>query len=236
MSRIIQGLNLARMSYAQAYKIQKSILRSKIADTSKVDTILFVEHDPVYTVGLRRAEYSDDFAKYLKSLNASFEYTDRGGLVTFHGPGQLVAYPIFYLKNHTIGLKDYVKRLESVIIDLCLKEYNLKANRLCTIGYTGVWVNDAKIAALGIGSKRHVTYHGLALNCNVNLEWFSKIVPCGISDKSVTSLSQQLKKDVTVPEVLPKLVKSFENQFKLQIEMKTSDETQEIVNKILSEP
>ena len=112
MSRIIQGLNLARMSYAQAYKIQKSILRAKITDTNKEDIILFVEHNPVYTVGLRRSEYSDEFVKSLKNLNASFEYTDRGGLVTFHGPGQLVAYPIFYLKNHTIGLKDYVKSLE----------------------------------------------------------------------------------------------------------------------------
>jgi lipoyl(octanoyl) transferase 2 len=110
----------------------------------------------------------------------------------------------------------------------------LKANRLCTVGYTGVWVNDAKIAALGIHCKRYITYHGIALNCNTDLDWFNKIKPCGIEDKSVTSLSQQLNKTVTVDQVVPKFIHHFTKQFEGDyIESKLTNEMKESFEKEL---
>ena len=110
---------------------------------------------------------------------------------------------------------------------------NLEAYRLCNVGYTGVWSDDKKIAALGIHCKRYVTYHGLALNCNVDLKWFEHIVPCGIEDKSVSTLSHLAKRDVTVKEMTPHLIKSFEKKFGADLKLKSSDETSSIIQEIL---
>lgn len=237
---LIEVYNLGRLNYKNTYQIQKYFVDKllKNADTiaSKSNTslrtpdvLLLVEHDPVYTVGIRRTLYKEAELDKLKQLNASVERTNRGGLITFHGPGQLVAYPIMNLKFYKPSVKWYVSQLESTIINLCQNAYKLKANRLCTIGYTGVWVNDSKIAAIGIHCTKYITYHGLSLNCNVDLNWFKHIVPCGIEDKTVTSFKQLLNRNVSVEEVTPKFLNEFKSLFNAELILKSNDDVKELI-------
>lgn len=126
-------------------------------------------------------------------------------------------------------------QLESVIIELCRRELDLHAYRMCNVGYTGVWSNDQKIAALGVHCKRYVTYHGLALNCNVDLSWFDQIVPCGIEDKAVTSLSRLLGREVTVEEMSPLLVNSFERAFQASLRVRSRQDTSQMLRQVLGD-
>ena len=114
-------------------------------------------------------------------------------------------------------------KLESIVIDLCKQSFDLNAQRMCKIGYTGVWVGDKKVAAIGVHCKRYVTYHGLALNCNIDLDWFRHIVPCGIKDKEVGSLSEICKRVVTVEQVSPLLIESFSRNFDVELNLKKFD-------------
>ena len=236
MQRLVNVYNLGRLEYKHCLNIQKHFLNEhlkslKEGNEAGKDTVLFVEHSPIYTIGIRRKEYDDNEVKRLLSLNAQVEFTDRGGLITFHGPGQLVMYPILNLKHFKPSLKWYVSQLESVIIDLCKREYDLNAYRMCQSGYTGVWVSEKKIAAIGVHCKSYVTYHGAALNCNTDLKWFEHVVPCGIKDKEVGSLSKLMKRDVSYDEVLPKIMKSFERVFNAKVHLKNKEETEEIIKK-----
>ncbi|CAG9772945.1 unnamed protein product [Ceutorhynchus assimilis] len=138
-------------------------------------------------------------------VGAEFYKTNRGGLITFHGPGQLVVYPILNLKHFKPSIKWYVCHLEKTIIHLCQK-YGLTGE---TSPHTGVWIGDNKICAIGIHGSRFITTHGLALNCNTDLGWFDHIVPCGIEGRGVTSLSKELKRNVSIDEVIPEFVDSF---------------------------
>nr|CAD7426670.1 unnamed protein product [Timema monikensis] len=173
------------------------------------DILILVEHNPVYTVGIRAKEYSADYEKNLKQTGAEFYRTNRGGLVTFHGPGQLVAYPILNLKHFNPNVRWYVSQIEKTIIRTCGR-LGLAAE---TSPLTGVWVGDKKICALGLQASRFITTHGLALNCDTDLTWFSHIVPCGIEGKGVTSLSIELKRNVTIEETLPLFLLSFSELF-----------------------
>lgn len=233
MNRLVRVINVGRLDYDKCLKIQQHYLAQNLNKPDS-NTLILVEHEPVYTIGLRKQAYSDDYLEKLKKLGAQVTKTDRGGLITFHGPGQLVAYPILNLKNFEPSLRWYVSRLEETIIDLCQVNFNLKAYRLCSTGYTGVWCNDAKIAAIGIYAKKLVTYHGLSLNCNVDLKWFNNIVPCGITDKSVSSLSKILDKNFGVKEAEPLFLKSFRRVFDCDIEIENEEQVQNLVNKLLS--
>lgn len=168
-----------------------------------------VEHTPVYTIGIRTKHYALKEEENLRRLGAEFYKTNRGGLITFHGPGQLVVYPIINLKRFKPSIKWYVCTLEKVVIDIC-QQYELNAE---TSPHTGVWVNDKKICAIGIHGSRYVTTHGFALNCSTDLEWFSHIVPCGIEGKGVTSMSQELCRTVSPCDVLPQLINCFAKGF-----------------------
>nr|CAD7437426.1 unnamed protein product [Timema bartmani] len=173
------------------------------------DILILVEHNPVYTVGIRAKEYSTDYENNLKQTGAEFYRTNRGGLVTFHGPGQLVAYPILNLKHFNPNVRWYVSQIEKTIIRTCGR-LGLAAE---TSPLTGVWVGEKKICALGLQASRFITTHGLALNCDTDLTWFSHIVPCGIEGKGVTSLSNELKRNVTIEETLPLFLLSFSELF-----------------------
>ena len=159
-------------------------------------TLIFVEHPHVYTLGRSGSENNllvDDIQ--LKAKDASFYKIDRGGDITYHGPGQIVGYPIFDLDALSIGLKEYIYKLEEAII-LTVAEYGLKASRLD--GGTGVWLDPGvkgrarKICAIGVRASRYVTMHGFAFNVNTSLEYFNFINPCGFTDKGVTSLEKEL--------------------------------------------
>jgi lipoyl(octanoyl) transferase len=179
------------------------------------DVLLFVEHPHVYTLGK-----SGDKANMLKGMaeladiDAEFIEIDRGGDITYHGPGQIVGYPIFDMDRHFTDIHKYLRYLEEVIIKTCA-DYGIEAGRI--EGLTGVWVGDKKICAMGIRCSRWVTMHGFALNVNANLSYFNHIVPCGISDKEVTSLQNLLGQKVDESEVKAHLITHFEDVFDIFI-------------------
>ncbi|TPX61361.1 lipoyl(octanoyl) transferase [Powellomyces hirtus] len=178
------------------------------------NVLLLLQHPPTYTAG-RRVRGSDvTEGERLRALGAQYFETLRGGQTTFHGPGQLVGYPILSLPEFKLGVRTYITHLEKTLIQT-LKQYDISAKTTCD---TGVWVSDRKIAALGIQVRRHVTSHGFALNCNTGLDWFSHIVPCGLVGKGVTSITEELQRvtespEVTVETVLPHLISAFGDTF-----------------------
>lgn len=225
-NKLVHILRAGKMSYQDSLNLQKAVSTHLIKTDDKYKNFLILtEHEPVYTLGLRTKNYSIDDEEKLTKLGAQFFKTNRGGLITFHGAGQLVAYPILNLKNFQPSVRWYVCHVEKTIVDLCQK-YGIKAN---TTQDTGVWVEDRKICAIGIHASRYITTHGLALNCNIDLSWFSHIVPCGLEGKEVTSLSKELSKNTSIDDVTPKFIESFRNIF----ECSTEDMSQEQINQFL---
>ncbi|HET9476758.1 MAG TPA: lipoyl(octanoyl) transferase LipB [Dehalococcoidia bacterium] len=204
---------LGRIDYVEAWELQKRLAHER-ASGSRPDTLLLLEHHPVYTTGKRDANSNLRLPEGM--LGAPLVQTDRGGDITFHGPGQLIAYPIIELREAKLGVVDYVRRLEEAIIGT-LRTLGIEAGVIC--GLTGVWVGDAKIAAIGIrvgrppGTSGWVTTHGLALNVDVDLEWFQRIVPCGIADKGVTSIRELLGVTPPIDEVSALLGDNFGRVF-----------------------
>ncbi|HEX6981608.1 MAG TPA: lipoyl(octanoyl) transferase LipB [Balneolaceae bacterium] len=179
------------------------------------DVLLFVEHPHVYTLGK-----SGDKANLLKGMaelagiDAEFVEVDRGGDITYHGPGQVVGYPIFDLGYHFTDVHKYLRFLEEIIIRTCA-DYDIEAGRI--EGLTGVWVDDEKICAMGIRCSRWVTMHGFALNVNADLSYFNHIVPCGITDKKVTSLHKILGHKIDANQVKQRLLTHFEKVFDIRV-------------------
>ena len=235
MAATARLVNLGRMSYSAALKIQNSSV-AEIKARRSPSKLLIVEHEPVYTTGVRSDHYGAKEERRLRGLGADFVRSNRGGLITFHGPGQLVAYPILNLaeflpvataRKAILGVKWYVERLEQTVIDAC-GEVGVEAVR--SPPHPGVWVPgqpEEKVCALGVHSSNLVTSHGLALNCDVDLEWFAHIVPCGIPDRGVTSLTRVLGRRVTTEEVLPILVRNFENSFECKVVLEDTDESKQ---------
>lgn len=195
------GLRIIRsglVPYQDAWARQREIHQA-VADGRMGDTALLLEHPSVYTAGKRTEPWERPFD------GTPVIDVDRGGKITWHGPGQLVGYPIVKLAA-PIDVVDYVRRMEGVLIAVCA-EFGVAAGRVD--GRSGAWVladdrgPDRKIGAIGIRVARGVTLHGFALNCDPDLTFFDRFVPCGISDAGVTSLAQELGRDVTVAEVLP---------------------------------
>jgi lipoyl(octanoyl) transferase len=192
-----EELTAAPVDYVEAWDRQREVHAAVVAGGP--DTVLLLEHSPVYTAG-KRTEPHERPADGTPVIEV-----DRGGKITFHGPGQLVGYPIVKLPDHVLVV-DYVRRLEEALIEVC-RELGVPTARVP--GRSGVWLEatatrpERKIAAIGIRVSRGVTMHGFALNCDVDLSWYDRFVPCGISDAGVTTLSAELGRDVTVAEVLP---------------------------------
>ncbi|CAD5219152.1 unnamed protein product [Bursaphelenchus okinawaensis] len=190
----------------------------------RLNYICLIEHDPVFTVGLRDKSYGEEEEKRLKASGADFQRIKRGGLITFHGPGQLVVYPVMDLRakvdGKSLGVRRFVECLEQSVIDLCTDEFGIKS-----VGRTsdpGVWVqNDRKVAAIGVQVRHGITTHGMALNCNVDLRWFDHIVPCGLAGKTATSLSHELDRNVEVDDVMRPLMVIFERIFQTKVYCET---------------
>jgi lipoyl(octanoyl) transferase len=181
--------------------------------------LIFCEHPHVYTLGksghVNNLLIQDDF---LKKINADFYKINRGGDITYHGPGQIVGYPIFDLEQMKLGVKDYIHNLEDAIIRTT-GEYGIKGERLA--GATGVWLDTRssrarKICAIGVRASRFVSMHGFALNVNTNLEYFNYINPCGFIDKGVTSIEKELGKKIDMNEVKSKLRRNLQEIFYLE--------------------
>lgn len=194
--------DLGVIDYMECWKLQEDIFNSLVeakmkgAGGNEGQTLLLCEHPHVYTLGRSGAESNmligDDF---LKKIEASYYRTDRGGDITYHGPGQLVGYPILNLESLGLGLKDYVHGLEQTVIDT-IAEYGITGVR--SEGATGVWLRPdskgglRKISAIGVRSSHYVTMHGFSLNVDPRMEYFTYINPCGFTDRGVTSMSEEL--------------------------------------------
>ena len=201
--------------YREAWDIQLRT-HKEVAEGGGRDKLLLVEHPHVYTLG-RRGQESDILidADALESLGIEVHHTDRGGEVTYHGPGQLVGYPILNLRRWGGGPLKYVRALERVLIET-LAEFGVRAE---SEGHpTGVWVEDRKIAAIGVKVSRRVTTHGFALNVCSDLSYFDHIVPCGMPESRVTSLSRELGRNASVAEVTPILAERFGEVFGLHVD------------------
>lgn len=213
--------DLGRIVYAKALDIQtekfNALLAAKVKGEKGRNELLFCEHDPVLTIGKSGKDSNLLIPEArLQALGVSYYHINRGGDITYHGPGQITGYPIFDLETWHIGLKQYIYRLEETIIRF-LALYGLKGERL--EGATGVWLDPfvagkaRKICAIGVKSSRFVTMHGFALNINTDLNYFSLINPCGFTDKGVTSLAKELGKERDFEEAKRQLVALFREVF-----------------------
>ena len=198
--------DLGFIDYKEAWDLQQVIHSKRV--TGEVEDFLFLlEHPNTYTLGkTAHKENLIGSEDYFKQNKISVYDIDRGGDITYHGPGQIVGYPIIDLNNWFKDTHKYLRALEEVIIKTCF-EHGSKCER--NPKHTGVWIGDKKIAAIGIKVSRWVTMHGFAFNVNTDLNLFNGIIPCGIQDKSVTSLKQELKREISIEEVKEKLLKYF---------------------------
>ncbi len=200
MKKEIQFQDLGIIEYKEAWDYQEKLfaekLKKKLNGEPVENHLLFCEHPHVYTLGKSGSENNLLVNnKMLQSLNVSFFKTNRGGDITYHGPGQIVGYPILDLENFGLGVKSYIELLEHSIINV-LKEFGIAGERLK--GATGVWLDTnkpgkaRKICAIGVKASRHITMHGFAFNVNTDLKFFDMINPCGFTDKKVTSLEREV--------------------------------------------
>lgn len=198
--KLLRVEEIGVIDYLTAWQIQREI-HEKVVNNIEPNTLLILQHPSVYTAG-RRTEISDRPLDDTPVIDV-----DRGGKITWHGLGQIVGYPIIKLKNST-DVVGFVRELETAIISIC-EEFGIRAERYCE--RSGVWLRDTKgdrkIAAIGLRVAKGVTMHGFALNVNPDLSAYSKIIPCGIADAKVTSLSAELGRNITIDDVMPVLKK-----------------------------
>lgn len=214
MKRTVDIFDLGRISYSDAWAMQKktqNVLIQQKRTTNAFakpgesinDQFFFAEHDHVYTLG--KSGNSSNLLKSiseLTSIDAEYIEIDRGGDITYHGPGQIVGYPIIDLEEYFTDIHRYLRYLEEVIIQTC-SEFNIKGDRI--EGLTGVWVNEEKICAMGLRCSRWVTMHGFALNVNTDLSYFNHIIPCGIVGKNVTSL-EKITGEIVDPNIVKEIL------------------------------
>ena len=217
--------DLGRMDYKTCWDLQQELFDAGVArkrtgpipvpvpgadDADDAGTVLLVEHPPVYTLG--KSGHAENLLvnqEALEAMGAQFFHIDRGGDITFHGPGQLVCYPILDLERIGIGLREYIDTLEEAVIRT-VAEYGIAAGRIA--GASGVWIDPEgrrprKICAIGVRSSRFITMHGFALNVSTDLEWFTRINPCGFTDRGVTSIERETGRKAPMGEVKSLVVK-----------------------------
>ena len=220
--------DLGKMPYQAAWDYQEKLLQENVKRKSTVggqqltvNHLLFVEHPPVYTLGksgnMDNVLMSDD---ELQANNIEFFHTNRGGDITFHGPEQIVGYPILDLEKFYTDIGKYLRNIEEVII-LTMAEYGIKGDR--SSGETGVWIEpgvpgkERKICAIGVRCSRWITMHGFAFNVNTDLSYFNNIIPCGIVNKQVTSMQKELGHSLDMQEVKEKVKSNFERVFEAEL-------------------
>lgn len=233
INKKVEFRDLGKMDYQEAWDYQEDLFAKTVAlkiqnrnlpaeeQTPTPNYLLFVEHPHVYTLGKSGKEENlllDE--KGLEDHHATYYKINRGGDITYHGPGQLVGYPLLDLDNFFTDIHKYLRFLEEAII-LTLADYGIEAGRID--GLTGVWLdhvdqkNPRKICAMGVKSSRWVTMHGFAFNVNADLSYFGNIIPCGIDDKAVTSLEKELGKKIDLNEVKEKVKKHLADLFEMEL-------------------
>ena len=214
-------IDLGLLEYKRALDLQLQILRSKIDQTILEDQILFVEHPSVFTLGKRGGEENLGVSKkFLQLKKIDLVQTDRGGDITYHGPGQAVLYPIIDLEKNKIGVKDFVHGLEEIMKRTAIN-FDIDADR--NSKNHGMWVKNSKIGSVGVSIKRGISFHGLAMNINPDLEPFSWINPCGLTDISITSIEKEIKKfdtnnyDIAMGRIKDAFINHFSSVFNYSI-------------------
>lgn len=217
--------DLGTIDYKEAWDYQEELFQESLKKKGKAENVdnhlLFCEHPHVYTLG-KSGDQNNLLLneKLLASKEATFYKINRGGDITYHGPGQIVGYPIIDIEQFNISVKEYIYKIEQVIINT-LNNYNIFAERL--EGATGVWLEikspakTRKICAIGVKASRYITMHGFAFNVNTNLDYFSYINPCGFTDKSVTSMKKELGRELDIEEVKSNLLNEMQKEFKFRI-------------------
>jgi lipoyl(octanoyl) transferase len=202
------------MPYGEALDLQRSIARDRISGAISQDVLLLVEHPPVVTLGRSSKEkHLTASPEFLHSHGVELFEVERGGDVTFHGPGQLVGYPIVDLKRHRQDLHWYLRRIEEALINT-LADYEIPGER--NTSYTGVWTRGKKIASIGVHARDWVTWHGFALNVTTDLSFFDLIVPCGISGVVMTSIARELgAEEISAQDVMERVTAKFADAFDL---------------------
>ena len=211
--RILHVLPLGLVEYDQALELQRRLAQMRIRGEVD-DLLLLLEHPPVITLG-RGGKANHLLAEQgeLRQRGIQFVEVERGGDITYHGPGQLVGYPILDLNLHGCDIHLYVRRLEEVLIRT-LRNFGIDAER--RVGLTGVWVGTQKIASIGVHIRRWVTWHGFSLNVDMDLSYFGLIVPCGIDGVAMTSMALLKGEEVPLPEVMERLAQCFAETFRLE--------------------
>jgi len=245
MKQKVEFQDLGVLDYKSAWDYQEKLVQENLTIKKQVNSaqsavsnieancklqtanfLLFVEHPPVYTLG-KSGKMEHVLINEEERLQQGIEFyqTNRGGDITFHGPQQVVGYPILDLEKFYTDIGRYLRELEEVII-LTLEEYGIVSGR--SAGETGVWIDamvkgkERKICAMGVRCSRWITMHGFALNVNTDLSYFNHIIPCGIQNKKVTSIKEELGRDVDMEEVKEKLRKNFEKVFNAELEYQKS--------------
>lgn len=213
---LVSTVDIGRTRYGEAWKLQQKLWDAR-RNGMIGDVLLLTEHEHVYTIG-KGGDGNHLLASgnELREKGVDFFEIDRGGDITYHGPGQVVAYPILDLNNYFLDLHKYLRSLEEVII-LALGRFGIEGTR--EEGYTGVWVKGDKIAAIGVKVSRWVTMHGFALNVNTDLSKFDRIIPCGIFHKGVTSMKSLLGRSVSLEDVHQSLSEAFGSVFGCRTQM-----------------
>ena len=227
MKKEISIINIGLTDYKSAWDLQKKFFDLRVEGKTS-DVLLLNEHNHVYTIG----KAGDDNhllagEEELRKNGAEVFHIDRGGDITYHGPGQLVGYPILDLNNYYLDIHRYLRDIEEVIIRT-LAEFGIKSNR--DTNFTGVWVGNEKVAAIGVKVSRWVTMHGFALNVNTDLSYFERIIPCGIFHKGVTSIEKLLGHQVPLDKVSRIIVKHFENVFGVKCIEQLAESIEDVSN------
>ena len=210
---------LGRVDYAEGLRLQRELVAQRKADAIP-DTLLLLEHPHVYTLGRNaKREHLLISNRQLAQLGAELFETDRGGDITYHGPGQLVGYPIFNLAKHRRDIAWFMRSLEEVFITVA-SDFGVEAGRLA--GAPGVWVGNDKLVAMGVHVSRWVTSHGFAFNVSTDLRYFDWIVPCGLRGKGVTSLEKLLGRPVAMEAAIARVVEHVGRVFDFEIEVERS--------------
>lgn len=218
---LCRAYDLGTVEYDKALQLQNNLVSARVAGEIP-DVILLLQHPSVLTIGVSGSEENIIASKDLLDREGiSISHIDRGGGITYHGPGQLVGYLIFDLKTKEKGIHQYVRNLEAVTIRT-LDAFSIPAYH--DSQYPGVWVGQEKICALGIRVRRWVTKHGFALNVNTDLKYFTYIIPCGITDRRVTSMSQHLGQDIALEDVTSCILEQCAQVFNINIRQESIEE------------
>jgi lipoyl(octanoyl) transferase len=223
----IKVYQLGQIEYETAFLVQEKLHARRISGDI-ADVLLILEHPPTFTVS-KKADMVNIRVdeKTLKKRNVPIFSTDRGGSITFHGPGQIVGYPIMELSQRGKDIHQYIRNLEQVIMET-LTAYSVDSRR--DDEHIGVWVGSEKIAAIGVRVKKWVTKHGFAVNVNTDLSYFDMIQPCGIMDKGVTSLHKILNRNVNIKEAVGFLIDKFSTVFNVSIDLMGEQENDVLLN------